>query len=276
MKRLFYLVVTVMALLPAIAMAWMVPDEVLHYNVRFKWGFIDANAGIVELTTRNIPDSNLFKATLSGKSVNILNHYYGASDTIIGTLMSDSVRSVYTQNLLRADGQFAIETVTYPGGNSKDGKVVKHLPNGQVIRERISHYGGGVTVDLLGVFYYIRQIDYTLMKQGDTVKVNVFSGKDAETLSILYNGITSADSLGTTVPAFDITLNFTNNSGNAAASKMNVKISTSSSRIPLIFNGSLKVGHLYGTFRDDRPLDVDSVQTSQPADSTATAPAAAS
>jgi len=35
--------------------AWTVPDETLHYEVRFKWGFINANAGIAELKTVTDP-----------------------------------------------------------------------------------------------------------------------------------------------------------------------------------------------------------------------------
>ncbi len=73
--------------------AWTVPDETLHYEVRFKWGFINANAGIAELKTVTDPASRTFTATLTGKSVDLMGHYYEAGDTIRGTLMADKVQS---------------------------------------------------------------------------------------------------------------------------------------------------------------------------------------
>lgn len=254
MKRLLYLMAVIMLSVPAVLRAWTVPDETLRYEVRFKWGFIDANAGVAELSTYNIPGTNQFRATLTGKSVDLLGHYYAAGDTIIGTLMSDTVQSVYTEHLSKSAGEFAIQTITYPGaGNNGEGCVVKTLPGGRVLRERISHYGGGVTVDLLGVFYYIRQLDYSKMPPGQMVRVNIFSGTDAETLQVHYKGTAAADCCGASVAAYNVSLTFSNNSGNSAPSQMDVLISTDDSRIPISVTGSLKVGHIYARFIGDDP-----------------------
>lgn len=237
------------ALLGASAMkAWDVPNETLHYEVRFKWGFINANAGIAELKTVTDPASQTFKATLSGRSVNLMGHYYAATDTIRGTLMADKVQSVYTEHLSQADGMFAIQTITYPGPGSKSaGKIITRYPDGRVLRERISHYGGGVTVDLLGVFYYIRQLDYEKMAPGSEVTVNVLYGTDAETLKVNYKGRVMADSCGTDVPAYAISLTFSSPAA-AHTSQMDISIGADSQRIPLVINGSLKVGHIFARY----------------------------
>lgn len=245
MKRLLFIFVFVAILGAAATRAWNVPDEILHYEVRFKWGFIDANAGIAELKTVTDPASQTFQATLTGKSVNLLGHYYAAGDTIRGTLMSDKVKPVYTEHLSQADGMFAIQTITYPDeGNSSDGEIVTRYPDGKVLRERISHYGGGVTVDLLGVFYYIRQLDYEQMTPGEEVTVNILHGSDAETLKVDYKGKIMADSCGTEVPAYAIGLTFSS-PASGRTSQMNVSIAADAARIPLVISGSLKVGQIF-------------------------------
>lgn len=233
--------------------AWTVPDETLRYSVNFKWGLIDANAGVATLSTENIPGTDRFKATLTGKSVDLLGHYYVAGDTIVGEMMADTMQPVYTQHLSKENGEFSIETITYDTtGPSSLGKVVKELPDGKVIRSRVSHYGGGLTLDLLAVFYYIRQIDYRAMTPGQKVTVNIFSGKNPETLAVTYQGLKTVDDR----EAYAISLIFSSdNEGEVNSDHMDVAISADDSRIPLIVDGSLKIGHLLCRYLDSAPVD---------------------
>lgn len=226
--------------------AWTVPDETLHYSVNFKWGLIDANAGIATLTTENMPGTGQFKATLTGKSVDLMGHYYAVGDTMVGTVMAETMQPVYTQHLSREAGMFSIETVTYDtSGNSSLGKIVKELPDGKVVRSRVSHYGGGLTLDLLAVFYYIRQIEYEKMTPGECVKVNIFSGKNPETLTVTYDGTRVISFDGTDRQVYDISLTFSAEDGGLVnTDRMNVAVSSDEDRIPLLINGSLKIGHL--------------------------------
>lgn len=256
MRKSILAVFTAFMMFPFLVKGWTVPDETLHYSVNFRWGFIDANAGIATLTTRNLPDSNQFQATLTGKSINMLGHYYEVGDTLTGTIMADVVKPVYTEHISGEDGEFSIETITYddsPGPNT-EGSIVKRLPDGKVMRSRVSHYAGGLTLDLLSVFYYIRQIDYDRLVKGDEVTVNVFSGKNPETLKVTYMGRGSQSIDGTASDVFEIVLNFSTRSGGAGASdEMHVMISTDDRRIPLVIDGTLKVGHLVCKFIDAAP-----------------------
>lgn len=255
--RHFAIILTVLIsyIFPAVAGAWNVPDETLHYSVNFKWGFIDANAGVATLSTRNNPDSNTFQATLTGKSIDLLGHYYEVGDTIAGSIMADTMQPVYTVHLSSEAGEFAIETYTYnTAPNPSLGDIVKRMPNGQVERRRISHYGGGLTLDLLSVFYYIRQIDYTSLSDGDVVKVNIFSGNNPETLTVTYNGTTMVNVNDTETSAFDISLTFSaQDNGTTNSDNMHVTIANDDSRIPLTIDGSLKFGRLECRYLNQDP-----------------------
>ena len=161
------------------ALAWRVPDETLHYSVRFKWGLIDANVGVAKLSTYNIPGEDCFIATLSGKSVDLMGHYYAANDTIVGSIMGGPIDwANETENISREHGEFAIETITGDAaGPSPKGEVTERLPDGKAIRSRVSTYGSGLTIDLLSVFYYMRQINYADYRAGQTFHINVTNGR---------------------------------------------------------------------------------------------------
>lgn len=255
MRRFILAAVAAVALAPAVVRAWTVPDETLKYQINYKWGFIDANAGVATVTAENLPGTGTFRATLTGRSVELLGHEYVGGDTIVGTLMADTVRSVMTQHLSYSAGDFEIETITYPQGSAKDGEIVKRLPDGKVVRSRISHYGGGLTVDLLGVYYYMRQIDYSQMQPGQSVTVNVFSGKSPETLAVTYNGKVMADSCGMQTEVFNVSLDFSTPAPGNSSDHLEAWISTGSDRVPVRVTGTLKFGKM-----DCRLLAVEAVK----------------
>lgn len=242
------------AFIPLLASAWTVPDETLHYSVRFKWGFIDANVGIARIATINNVETGRFTATLSGKSVDLLGHYYDASDTITGSIMANGITLDENAHIYREKGRFAIETITGNAtGPSDAGPVEQQLPDGKVIRSRVSEYGSGLTTDLLAVFYYMRQLDYGDHSPGQTFRINISDGNQVENLDISYIGTENVESNGTSCTAYHISLTFST-AGSSKTDNMNVWIATDSNRIPLIINGSLSVGHIECRYLDNNTL----------------------
>ncbi len=223
MKSILSTLCLVLATIAFKAGARTVPDEVLHYGVRFKWGLIDANVGIAKLTTRNIPGTGMFTATLSGKSVDLFGHYYEADDTITGSIMSDAMQLDSTQKIAREHGVFSIETI-----------------HGNVVQSHVSDYGSGLTIDLLSVFYYMRQIDYNRYPKGQHFHINVTNGTQIETLDITYMG---KENLQDGEETFKISLTFTSHES-GKSDILNAWISTDSRRIPLRIDASLSMGHM--------------------------------
>lgn len=242
MKRIIHTLLTI--LIPAYVLAWNVPDETLRYSVRFKWGLIDANVGIATITTSNNPASGNFSATLSGKSVNLFGHYYEASDTITGSIMTNGMSLDSDETLYREGGRFAIETITGNAqGPSKAGPIIEHLSDGKVIRSRVSNYGSGLTIDLLAVFYYMRQIDYGSYSPGQAFHINMSDGNSIESLNISYIGTENISADGNTHETYHISLSFSVQ-GSSKTDNMNVWIATDNTRIPLLINGNLSVGSM--------------------------------
>ena len=250
MKNLFMIAGILLALLPVEMKAWTVPQETLEYEVHYKWGLINANAGVATIKTEPVPGTNLFRATLTGKSVNLLGHYYEAGDVLTGTMLADSFRPVYNERITQESGEFTIETVCYDhSGGTASGESFKTLPDGTTVKSRVSHYGGGLTLDLLAVFYYMRQVDYQAMQPGQTVTDIVFAGSSPEVLTIVYNGQETMEYQGQQRQVYRVSMSFTARNGGAGTSdSMSAVISANDSRIPLIVDGKLKFGHLHCSF----------------------------
>lgn len=257
MKKILLLGIAALAASSMSVGAWTVPDETLHYSVNFKWGFIDANAGVATLATHNNPEGDTFTATLTGKSIDLLGHYYEVGDTITGNMLAATSQPVYTQHISSEAGEFAIETITYnTASDASLGEIVKRFPDGKVERKRISHYGGGLTLDLLAVFYYIRQIDYPNLSDGDKVTVNIFSGSNPETLTVTYNGTSMVNVNDQEQQAYAISLTFSaDDDGQTNADSMDVTISTNDARVPLTIDGSLKFGRLQCRYLNADPTN---------------------
>lgn len=231
----------------------MVPDETLHYSVRFKWGLIDANVGVATVTTRNLPGTDTFEATLSGKSVDLLGHYYVANDDITGTIMASPMSVTNNATLECEHGAFSIETVTYDAeGPSKNGPVVGHLDNGEVIRARQSDYASGLTVDMLSVFYYMRQIDYASCQPGSAFRINLANGNQVDHLHIIYIGPDDMEVGGAMQTCRHIALTF---SVGGKSDSMEVWLADDAGQTPVYIKGALSVGHMECRLVDQQTID---------------------
>lgn len=245
---------TVLSLASASAAeAWEIPDETLHYSVRFKWGLIDANVGIATVATRNIPGSDSFMATLSGKSIDLFGHYYEVSDVITGTIILHPDQSTNTAELTGQHGEFSIETITGDtSGPSDNGPVTAQLPDGKAIRTRESSYASGLSTDLLSVFYYMRQIDYASATPGASFNIRLNVGSQIDNLIITYTGPDQITANGESQQCHHISLSFT--VGNKS-DLMEVWIADDEARTPLLINGSLSVGHIECNLVDQQTIN---------------------
>ena len=100
----------------------------------------------------------------------------------------------------------------------------------------------GSTVDMLSVYYYMRSLDFPNMKKDDVIKLNIFSGKRKEILTITFHGTESITYDKKTHNCYHISFTFTSDGSKKTSDDMDAWISTDSRRIPLKLEGSLPVG----------------------------------
>ncbi|MDE5969341.1 MAG: DUF3108 domain-containing protein [Muribaculaceae bacterium] len=223
-------------------------NESLSYDIMFKWGLINKNAGNVTLDTK-LGNDGTFSSVLVGKSAKWADKFYTVRDTLMGTVVIDGLKPVYYEKISHEGGEFKRDIINYQrSGNTVTGNCdrYKQKKAGQpIVYSQNLLSANGYTVDMLSSFYYMRYLDYTNMKPGDSVTMNIFSGSKKEILHITYQGQQTVSINETTSRnCYAITFSFTSekNGKVKTSDDLYAWISTDSSRVPVKMQGKLPIG----------------------------------
>lgn len=240
MKKVLILLVALVSGLTVKAQVTIPPQEI-HYDVHYHWGLIDLMIAHGVLTMQT--DGENFSATLDGNSIPWEGRIFCISDTLQAT-MTPSVG-------------LSAETVTYENGWYLKPKVTEYNscnfdPSNPLNYRNIKGEGMlkasastmeaiTVTADMLGMFYYFREIDFDTMAQGSsiTIPINV-EGGEPQKVVVTYIGPSTYTINGCTYPTYEADFEY---SYRGAMSGYPVKTQVSaSSRLPLLISASLPAG----------------------------------
>lgn len=245
-------------MLPEIASAnvhvskWTVPDETLTYNIMYKWGLINKKAG--EVAIRTAPGGgDLFDAHLTGKTAEWADSFFEVRDTLKGKIDRKTFLPTYYEKISNEGGSFEHSVLHYTrSGNTTTANVKMHKKGKKdktvSFEEKVLTADDGMTIDMLSAFYYMRKLEYSAMKKGETVKVNVFSGKKKELLTIHYVGPETIKVDNKKHSCYHITFTFTSKNGKKTSDNMDAWISITPGKIPLLMEGKLPVGKVRAVY----------------------------
>ncbi|MDE5886742.1 MAG: DUF3108 domain-containing protein [Muribaculaceae bacterium] len=242
MKKTLLLLVVLFSSLFAKAQV-NIPAQEIHYDVHYHWGIINVMIahGVVTMETTG----NQFYATLDGNSIPWDGRVFCVSDTLRATMTPSS-------GLSR-------ETVTYENGWYLKPKVTQYRTNGFDPSNPANYKnikGEGtlnasddtmeaitVTADMLGMFYYFKEMDFESMAPGSQVTIPIaVEGGDAQKVVVTYNGKSSYSVGGSTYPTYSVNFEYSYKgamSGYPVEAQVGV-----SSRLPLLLSASLPAGHV--------------------------------
>lgn len=220
------------------------PAETLHYNVMFKWGFINKKAGTATLSLSHAPGE--YRSTLTAASEPWADRIYRVRDTLNGRMDYEGMRPLFYEKIAHEGGEHKHDRVLYD--YTTPGAVVGHCSR-KVYRKdelRIDETrrleAEGSAVDMLTSFYYMRSLPFQDMEPGETTSIDIFSGKQKETLTISYIGLDPVEIDGHRHEAYHVRFLFTSRGGTKTSDDMDAWISTEARRIPLKLEGKLPVG----------------------------------
>lgn len=246
-RRLFLSAITLGAAVTAVAQNYIPQLETLKYRVTYKWGLINKQAGTVTLTTHDFADG-MFKSTLVGTSASWADHFYSVRDTLMGTIFTQSLEPVYYEKIAREGGEFKRDVITYERSGSKITanclRQRQKKASAPVEESTVSLEGTGISLDMLSSFYYMRHIDYPAMKPGESVTMNIFSGRRKELLKITYIGEKTVNVDDVDYNCFYIKFSFTGDGGKKTSDDIFAWISRDTQRIPVMLLGNLPIGSI--------------------------------
>ena len=216
-----------------------IPYQEIPYDVHYHWGLVDLMIahGLVTIQT----EGQNFSATLDGNSIPWEGRVFCVSDTLQATMTP-------------TDG-LSHETVTYENGwymkpkasqYRSDGFDPSNPANYKNIQGQGELNASGstmeaitVTADMLGLFYYFREMDFDNMTPGNsiTIPISVPGGYD-QSVVVTYNGC--GDYNGS--PTFDVDFQYTYH-GVPSGYTVQARVDTAR-RIPLLISANLPAGHV--------------------------------
>lgn len=244
MKHLRIIIAAIAATTVIVSSAWTLPKERLTYDIMYKWGLINKKAGNVSITTSDITHDR-FKAQLVATSASWADKFYMVRDTLRGHINPQNFLPSYYERVAHEGSHFSHDILHYTRNAkevSADAKLWRKKKNEEMWTDNRTHHAQGTTLDMLSAFYYMRQLDYASMQPGSAVKLNIFSGKKKEYLTIHYRGLDQVKIGKVKYPAYHITFTFTQEGGKVSSDNMDAWISTADHRIPLLMEGKLPVG----------------------------------
>ncbi len=219
-------------------------NETIHYKVMYKWGFVNKQAGTASLSIIN--QGNNYKTQLTAKSDPWADKLYMVRDTLNGVIKKAGFLPLFYEKIANEGGDYKHDIVKYSrAGNNVYGYCTRiKRKDGEATGTKKEHIisATGTTVDMLSVFYYMRAIDYNKMKKGQELKLNIFSGKHKELLTIKYHGTEDVISDTSSKKCYHISFTFTSHGNKKTSDDMDAWISTDSRRIPIKLEGTLPVG----------------------------------
>lgn len=242
------------ALLPAgRAAALSLADEDLHYVVLYKWGFINRDAGEATLSLRG--DGEHSRAQLAAGTLPWADKVFRVRDTLQVEFRTADCRPTVYRKIAHEGERYSRDVVAYEysaEGREVTGRVVRQRQKADepLVSADTTLYATAPTLDMLSVFYYLRQLDYPSMKPGTQIRTNLFSGKEVEQLTLTYRGIKKEKIQGKTRQAYYMEFSFTHK-GKPSGAAMFTWLSTDDRRLPLKLEGRLPLGKVQAFLVDD-------------------------
>jgi hypothetical protein len=160
--------------------------ESVTYDVYFKWGLIMSRAGDATFSCDSdySVDNSSSCYRMLFKTAKFFDNFFMMRDTL-NTYYNDNRKLVYSMKSSDEGGYYSVDKLTFT--HSKENIKIhslRYTPS-KVKVDTVITAQGNIT-DLLGVVYYLRSLDRTRLKSGDTYPLTVVMGRDLVKIQFIY------------------------------------------------------------------------------------------
>lgn len=230
-------------------------NESLHYDVIYKWGFINKVAGYATMTL-NADGPDYYRATVTARNAPWANAIYTLRDTLYTVMNRANYFPLSYTYIAHEAGKYKKDVLKFSRqGNEVAVRAVRYRrpsPSAPLTSSTVEFEGSGTAVDMLSSFYYLRTLNFPSMRPGQTVTANIFSGSNVEKLTIIYKGEQQLAVGGVNYSTYCVTFTFTRR-GVQSSAPITGWITADARRIPVQIEGQLPVGKVRAVFTGENP-----------------------
>lgn len=225
--------------------------EQVNYDLYMNIAFFTARAGKGSLTVTeaNYRGVNAYKTVMLLNTSGLAGSIYSVSDTLTSYTDKDLRPLLFTKEAHEGDDH-SVERQSY----SYDGNSVKirtyRMRNGKERFDEIIETDQ-CTYDYLSVIPYIRNMDYTGMKQGDKHHIRFISGKKSVNMYVNYLGTSTVrGNDGKKYDVINLSLTILDDAFENQKDALKASLTNDENRIPVIIETVLKKGSVKALLRD--------------------------
>lgn len=162
-----------------------IPYTELNYNVHYHWGFINVMIGHGVVTMQS--EGGQLSATLDGNTIPWNGRVFCISDTLKASMSPDSETISYINGWYRKPKVSEFRSSSYNPDLAANFKNIKG--QGTLNADANTMEAVTVTSNMLGMFYYFKQIDFESMSPGQQITIPIQQpGAVPERVVVTYNG----------------------------------------------------------------------------------------
>lgn len=243
MRKFLLTILLILLMVPSLmSQSVAFKNESLNYKIIYHWGLIWKHAGSATLSLNNEGDKA--HARLACRSRSWVDKMFKVRDTLSCSFYNKDLRPIIYRKDAHEGKGVVHDVVSYTYNGNKVTADCRHARKGRPVWNG-SFDADGPAYDMLSIFYYIRQLDYSKMKAGDRHSVYVFSGHRKEILTVKYVGVEEIELRDESKhKAHHIKFSFTREDKKKSSDDMDTWISVEASKIPLMLKGKLPIGEV--------------------------------
>jgi len=225
--------------------------EKISYDLYFNYGIINARAGkgSLSVTEANYRGVNAYKTVMTLNTSGLAGNIYSVNDTLTSFVDKDLRPLLFTKEA--AEGKdYSVERQAFSYQNNQITIRAVRTWNGE---ERFDETvtTDRCTYDYLSVLSYVRNIDYTGMKPGDSHFIQFISGRRPVQMYVNYLGKSTVKANnGKRYEVINISMTIRDDAFTDQKEALKASITNDQNRIPVVIDTHLKMGVVRAVLKD--------------------------
>ncbi len=228
-------------------------NENLSFRVTYKWGIIHKEAGSANLKLTNT--ANGATAVLTCRTHPWADHIFMVRDTIVSKMRAKDMSPLHYDKSTHEEEQWRHDILNYHYSGQN---VTAHAHRDKVDSDGVhtsfdkEHKAPAPAVDMVSVYYFVRQLPFAHMKPGTVTHANVFSAKTVEDLDVTYHGEERIKLNDRTYDCYKISFTFSSERFKNSSKPMKAWLLKSGTHIPVKLEGELTIGKIQVLYNEPK------------------------
>ena len=219
--------------------------EVLNFDIRYKYGLVMLKAGTAKykINSGTLNSQPTYRSSLDFKTTSFFDKIFKIRDTLYShTSKPELIPLYHKRSVNEGNTHFKEEVFIQKHSSSYSEARVKRERNNEIRFDTILS-SNNLGYDLLNLFIFIRTLDYSTLKKGDSFQLTAFMDKSNVNIILHYVGqsvIERSNKVKCKTHKFDVDI--ADKAFNSSKKSLEIWISDDDNRIPLKLKAQLKIG----------------------------------